>query len=181
MNAQRTVDDLYLEWLYSQVGTIKNRNPSTSYWSLFVLMHSVPFVDFVKNDGNRVADGKDLRDEFVYDTGVDVDILWRDLECSFLEMMIALARRVSFDSYGEPADWFWTLIKNLEFYHYTDKVFNEHVEAEVTEKLQQVVQRTYGRDGVGGLFPLRNAKRDQRRVEIWYQMSAYLMENSNFN
>jgi hypothetical protein len=34
-------------------------------------------------------------------------------------------------------------------------------------------------DGSGGLFPLKNPQQNQRTTEIWYQMNAWLMENSN--
>ena len=39
------------------------------------------------------------------------------------------------------------------------------------------VERRYKRSGEGGLFPLKNAAKDQRKVEIWYQLSSYLLEN----
>jgi hypothetical protein len=32
-------------------------------------------------------------------------------------------------------------------------------------------------NGTGGLFPLKMPKVNQRRVEIWYQMSAFIEEN----
>ena len=32
-------------------------------------------------------------------------------------------------------------------------------------------------NGTGGLFPLKRPRVNQRRVEVWYQMSEYLMEN----
>ena len=35
-------------------------------------------------------------------------------------------------------------------------------------------------DGFGGLFPLKHAKKDQRKVEIWYQLQNWLMENYEF-
>jgi hypothetical protein len=40
---------------------------------------------------------------------------------------------------------------------------------------QRVINRTYGPDGSGGLFPLHKPHiLDQRRVELWYQMQYYL-------
>jgi hypothetical protein len=38
-------------------------------------------------------------------------------------------------------------------------------------------RRLYTTSGYGGLFPLEEPKEDQRKVEIWYQMMAYLGEN----
>jgi hypothetical protein len=41
-----------------------------------------------------------------------------------------------------------------------------------------VIWRTYDRRGHGGLFPLQRSNRDQRRVEIWYQLSEYLLQDT---
>jgi hypothetical protein len=50
----------------------------------------------------------------------------------------------------------------------------------VNQILTNLVERTYQKNGKGGLFPLKQPAKDQRRVEIWYQMAAYLNENYNF-
>lgn len=42
---------------------------------------------------------------------------------------------------------------------------------------KQLNSRYYKSDGFGGLFPLSNPMGDQRYVEVWYQMMAYLAEN----
>ena len=42
--------------------------------------------------------------------------------------------------------------------------------------IDDFVKREYDFNGVGGIFPLKHAEQDQRDVEIWYQMSAYLYE-----
>ena len=47
------------------------------------------------------------------------------------------------------------------------------------DAVNRVNGRMFSRDGSGGLFPLRRFDRDQRSVEIWYQMQAWLMENSD--
>lgn len=176
-----TVDDAYLEWLYSEIGVIRNRNPARSYWSLAKQLLSTPYIWFVPNDDNRALDGLELRNEFVKETDLDVDDAWVSLECSVLEMLIALARRASFNSYGTPGDWFWKLLENLELKSYSDKAYNDAVQEWVSEVLERMMMRTYGEDGVGGIFPLRNAQQDQRTVELWYQMSAYLLEGDYLN
>ena len=40
-----------------------------------------------------------------------------------------------------------------------------------------MLAREYSDNGHGGLFPLKNPKKDQRKVEIWYQMTEYINEN----
>jgi hypothetical protein len=44
----------------------------------------------------------------------------------------------------------------------------------VDEILERVIGRTYRPDGRGGFFPLRYAEKDQREVELWYQLNAYV-------
>jgi hypothetical protein len=33
------------------------------------------------------------------------------------------------------------------------------------------------KSGLGGMFPLEDPREDQRAIEIWYQMMAYINEN----
>lgn len=172
------LDELYLAWLYDQVGSVRLRRSSISYWKLFRLLYSKEFVWFVPNDDNRASDGVDLRLEFVETHHItDADPRWLDLGCSMLEMIIGLARRLSFEAEGDVRNWFWRLLENLGLESYTDKVdLREYELNEIDNVLNRVIDRTYKRDGSGGLFPLRKPKRDQRRVELWYQLSAYILE-----
>lgn len=172
-----TINDRYFEWLYSRIGSVRNRNPMRSYWELARQFYTTEFVWFVPNDDNRAQDGIDLRYEFIEEWGRDdVDQLWLDLECSFLEMFIALSRRLSFESSGTAYEWFWKLMQNLEISTYTDDIYEISIAEEVDEVLQRINYRTYDPSGRGGLFPIRNPSEDQRQVEIWYQMSTYLIE-----
>jgi hypothetical protein len=131
----------------------------------------------VHNDDNRGEDGKQLRVEFLEVFGIDEgDDIWVDADASMLEVLVALSRRVSFESYSTPANWFWKLIANLDLSHYTDANYDQNVEAEVDEALELVITRRYAPDGRGGLFPHRMRCSNQRYVELWYQMSTYLEE-----
>lgn len=70
--------------------------------------------------------------------------------------------------------WFWKILENAGLEKYTDEQFDEW---KVYQILDDIVDRRYNRNGFGGLFPLRKPKKDQRKVELWYQMCAYLVEN----
>jgi hypothetical protein len=94
-------------------------------------------------------------------------------------MFIALACRVAYDSYGDSGDWFWRLMDNLGVRKFTDDVYDQTVDLTVERILIRFVRRQYKRNGEGGIFPLRNPQADQRRQELWYQMSAYLLEDEN--
>lgn len=173
MNA--ILEDAYFTWLYKQIGIVRAKNPSRTHWSLAKQLHTKEFVWFVPNDDNRVEDGRDLRYEFLIEEQVpDPGPEWMGLGCSMLEMLIGLSRRLSFDADGEPREWFWQMMENLDIEHYTDDRYTKRVYAEVDEILDQVIWRTYAPDGHGGLFPLINANEDQRKVELWYQCSNYL-------
>jgi len=67
------------------------------------------------------------------------------------------------------------LINNLGLQDCHDAGFIAEYVEDVTHA---VIWRTYNENGNGGLFPLRDSDQDQRQVEIWYQLSAYLLENS---
>ena len=171
----KPLDELYLSWLYDCVADSTIANPSRTYWNLLQHLFTKEYVWLIPNDDNRVEDGRDLRNEFIEDLGLDdVDPDWMHLGCSILEMMIALSRRLSFLAEGEPRDWFWHLIKNLDLNIHDQLTFPRN---RVEEVLDRQIWRTYRRNGAGGLFPLKYARRDQRDVEIWTQLNAYLQEN----
>lgn len=171
------VDELYFRWLYKQVGAVTEKNPARSYWNLMRQLYVTEFVWFVPNDHNRAEDGRDLRKRFVHYSGVTPDHEWMDLGCSLLEMLLGLAHRLSFETGHKPRGWFWRMVENLELAELSDAHWGELTSEAVDEVLNQVNWRTYEPDGRGGLFPLERPQEDQREVEIWYQLSAYLLEN----
>lgn len=183
------IEQEYFEWLYGQVGYSDQRNPSRSYRLLVEQFHNTEFVQFVPNDDNRLADGLDLRNSFVDHIGGvsddDLRRLW-DSPCSFLEMLIALAIRIAYqvelvDEFdGGVGEWFWTMVRNLDLDGYNDEAYmSSHPGSYIETVLTTVIHRRYESNGNGGLFPLRNPLDDQRDVELWYQMSIWLMENTN--
>lgn len=167
------LDEVYLKWLYDQVNA--RRRPPT-YWTLLRQMLKKEFIWYVPNDDNRAEDGRLLRYEFIEDLGLeDIDPDWMALGCSVLEMLVGLSRRLSFFTEREPRDWFWELVDNLGL-RFDDR--NPMSHDQVEEVLNRFIWRTYSKNGSGGLFPLRHPERDQREVELWYQLSQYLRENA---
>lgn len=169
------LDELYLTWLYSQIGVVTRRHSTRTYWALARQLYNKPFIGFVPNDDNREADGKDLRFEFIDREDIqEIDIDWMELDCSMLEMLIVLARIMAFEAEGEPRDWFWHMLKNIRLDSYNDMSGVPY--RKIDDILDRVIQRTYHPSGYGGLFPLKHAAEDQRKVELFYQLSAYLLE-----
>lgn len=173
--AAGTLDDQYLEWLYDQVLVRAQVKNGATYWKLLRQMYQTEFRWFIPNDGNRAEDGKDLRTEWADSADRDANQAWFDMNCSFLEMLIALARRMTFEADFDPHYWFWTLLQNLGFESYHDG--SGYSRNFVVKRMRVVMDRRYDAMGNGGLFPLRHPIEDQREVELWYQMSAYLLQD----
>lgn len=171
------LDEKYFKWLYCQVGDPGLKNPSRTYWRMMKALFTREFVWLIPNDDNRLEDGKDLRYEFVDDVALkDVALEWIKVGCSMLELLIALSRRLAFEAEGERRDWFWQLIENLGLREYNDR--KRFTEEEVYHILDKVIWRQYEPNGSGGLFPLKHTTRDQRQVELWYQLSEYVIEEA---
>lgn len=170
-----TLDDRYLSWLYEQVAIVKPRKSSKTYWDLFKQLYTTEFTWFVPNDDNRAFDGKELRQEWADEVGIKLDFHWESLGCSFLELLIGLSRRMSFATEETPEYWFWHLLDNLDFSSYNDR--SGYSPEIVDKRTNEVMMRTYDYNGRGGLFPLNKATKDQRRVELWYQLSEYLLQS----
>lgn len=157
----------YYEWLVSEIAFPQHK----SFNDLFDRLHNTEFTWFVPNDDNRVQDALDLRTEFL-------DGRRRKLElegATLLEVVVSLSRRVEFTAGGDSHKWAWKLIKNLRLHKATDPLVGEKAER-VENILYNLVWRTYKNNGQGGFFPLKDPKEDQTKVEIWYQMNAYVIE-----
>lgn len=175
------LDVAYFEWLYSQVGSVDSKNLTKTYWALLRLLHKKEFTwdpKTMERDGNRAQDGKDLRQEFMRETGIRVPARekdWLNYGCSFLELMVALAWHLEFeDADKNQSEWFWVLIDNLGLTECTDA--NPPNPDTINLILDTVIDRQYAPSGAGGFFPLENAEEDQREVELWIQLNKYLLE-----
>lgn len=165
-------DQEYFAWLCDRVGVPPDAG---EYSGLLSIMHGTEFVWVIGNDDNRISDGRDLRHEYLLEKGYkggDVN----EVAVSFLEVLIGLSERVAFLVDQEPIDWAWNLIKNLKLGGFHDPLTGKEVR-KIMHTLEGVIWRRYGPDGSGGFFPLSHPKDDQRVVEIWYQMTAYIEEN----
>ena len=173
----------YFEWL---VGIVHGGD----HFRLMKDLYSLAFVPRIPFDENRAAYGVELRKAFASCEGGRISAGELEKPCSILELLVSLADRFEFelDDPYDPAQtgdagcarYFGLMLKNLGLYEmddlyggYDDLGGREAVEAAV----RRLNDRTYACDGTGGLFPLKCPAQDQRSVEIWYQMNAYLIEN----
>jgi hypothetical protein len=169
----------YFQWLCEKIHV---DTPVRSYWILAKILHAKEYYGTVPNDDNRANDGKKLREQYSEEND-QCPFEPIDGPCTMLEMLIALAERFE-DTMSDPNEhnrttkWFWEMLRNLGLDTYEDINYGDLWTTEdVDEILNTVLERTYRRSGKGGLFPLKDAKKDQRKVEIWYQMCAYMLEN----
>jgi hypothetical protein len=174
----KPLEELYFTWLYRQVANPDIADPSLTYWKLLKELFTKEFVWLIPNDDNRIEDGKDLRIQFAHEEGLDavedIEVEWAELGCSVLELMIGISNRLTFEAGATTHYWFWKLMENLGINRYSDdwRLPRRHVE----KILDRVIFRNYRADGQGGFFPLKHPDQDQRKVELWYQMAAYILE-----
>jgi hypothetical protein len=173
----QTIDQIYFTWLTDRIDFNFGRSNGKAYVDLMCILHSTEFVWVVPNDDNRVEDAAALRQQFLDETGITApprDFL-QDRPFSVLEVLLGLSSRCAFNGGGTPPNWAWRLIENLDLHNMSDPVTTRKHE-KITDILETLIYRTYEPDGSGGFFPLTHPRDDQRKVEIWYQMNAYLDE-----
>lgn len=165
------IEETYFNWLTAKVMPLTSNN----YHGLLLVLHRTEFIWTEPGDDNRAADGLELRLDFLIELDVrDRDPLWFETPASVLEVLIAFCRHANFQTDIPVADWFWRLIENLKLSDY--RHISEEQIPEIQEVLQTFMWRTYGPNGEGGLFPMQDPPRDQRKVEIWYQFCDYVQE-----
>lgn len=175
------LEERYFSWLYSKVRPPKKK--TAQYLELCAFMHRIEFDFSVPMDDNRAADGQQLRKEFM-ELHEDLNNFnqreWLGMEASVFEVLVALAERAEF-MIDVPVDkWFEIFMVNLELHMFSDDVYSaEHI-AEIQFIVTRFNSRTYEDNGRGGIFPLLEPGCDQRKVELWYQMAAYMTENNMY-
>ena len=171
----------YFNWLADKVdnGEMTGRK---RYDRLLSFLFNRPFDPAIRRDVNRAEDGCELRYRFGNENGyykVEIKHELDDVECSMLEMMVALSIRMEEtimhddDKGNRTAFWFWEMVDSLGLFGLDDRNWNEDAAISSVRRFQT---RKYSPNGRGGLFIIRNPKYDMRRMEIWYQMNEYLNE-----
>lgn len=164
------VDQPYYEWLISQIEF--PRTLRKSFDDVLLRLHETEFIWMISGDDNRAQDARDLRVEFKHQYSGRMK--FKEF-VSVLEVMVAISRILEFVAGGKAPQWAWRLIDNLGLDHYPDPL-NGTKTAKLDEILESLVWRTYEKNGRGGFFPLVFPREDQTKVEIWYQLNAYVRE-----
>ena len=174
----------YFEWLLRHISSSRNRNPDRTYRILGSILFAKEFTWGIPMDENRAFDGLALRDAYCDYRGSWEGSRFLFEPCSFLEMMIGLAYRAAFEGDGLGIEdsihgWFWRMASNCGLAKYKDGEFDDQSEQQILEIVYRINHRLYMPDGTDGFFPLKHPDQDQRKTELWYQMSAYILENSD--
>lgn len=157
----------YFQWLKGLV----DDGRASNHPMLFEIAWNTDYSYSVPRDANRYMDGLDLRREFERETSVALPDLG---PCKMLEFLVALSKRVDYILYDENVGtqypyWFWLMMENLGIAESN----NEH---DIYAAFIVMMTRNYDYSGEGGLFPLIEPRNDQRKIEIWYQMHAWINE-----
>lgn len=159
----------YVDYLMTLVEYEEVKRNGHDYSNLLAALDSIDFNPDFSRDINRYEDGMALRRE----EGVYMCLL--DTPCSMFEVLIAFARRIDIHIWEKSlATWFWEMLDNCGLTEFD----NDHWDwDEVNHIVSNINNRKYGKDGSGGFFPLKHPREDQTKVELWYQMQAYVIEN----
>ena len=172
----------YYDWLYKIVcGEWEPRN--LSFHRLLMFLYNHDYTPACEMDISRVTDGLNLRYRFATEKNipyVKIDSEFQGQACSMLEMMVALAIRIEehimedSSAGNRVGQWFWNMVVSLGLAAMDDQRFNEERANFIIDRF---MARGYQPNGAGGLFTLSYPTEDMRRIDIWYQLMAYLNEN----
>lgn len=184
MDYKKIVDEYYSYLL----DTIDAEGEGKDYTIALEQLFNIDFYWVIPNDENRAWDGFDLRLQFAYERNRPLDFWVGTLSanCSMLEMMIALAKRMEVEIMYDPdfGDrtplWFWTMFRNLGLENETNSAFCDtfltHCDT-LRKKSDTFCSRKYDKNGRGSLFFVQNSAKNMPKIEIWYQMQYFLEEN----
>lgn len=178
--ALENINQDYFEWLYDMVNDL-DRDYSDLLNHIFDRDYNNDTAILIPNDDNRISDALELRLDFRNEQLSREDPylarMFMDQTCSLLEIFISLSIRMEeVMGLDRFPDWFWEILDNLGLGDYDNDHFTSRNIKKIDKILNDWLDRNYNEDGSGGLFPLYKPTSDQRKTEIWYQMSAYLLE-----
>lgn len=171
---------LYFDWMYQLVNDTRFHPGKIPFYELLYRLYEEEFTFLLPMDGNRAADGVNLRYRFGREKGIPDSWIMDyidDRPCSILEMMIALSIKCeeqitcSLDDGDEPGKWFWVMIESLGLDSMNDVHFRA---AKVDSVIDIFLNREYQSNGRGGLFRTHRTDVDMRDLEIWYQLCWYI-------
>lgn len=182
---QRPLDiqEAYFIWLYKQVFDLQE-DPAENYLNVCGFMHQVAFRILVPHDANRAGEAAGLRNGFKDFAGSIGPLEQADLmrpDASVFEVLVALTDRANFIVPLSMKTWFRVFLENLGLDKWNDKYSGRRSTFPIERIINTFNNREYSYyGGNGGIFPLTSSREDQRGVELWYQMGAYMTERGMY-
>jgi len=167
---------IYLDWLSALV---ESARPGQTFLCLFRALDRTKFQadGKVPLDSNRVSYALGLRTEFFNTYQIEYPDDFGEARVSMLELLIQLAYDMGRTTSREDniPSYFFELLENLGICIPDEEYIDiDRIDSDVYRVLQMVIRRKYSHKGL--LFPLKYPQKDQRHVELWFQMNAYLIE-----
>lgn len=180
----------YFEWLVSKVTSPAVPDDAQARIVLQVLrdirIQALPMAD----DAPRLEDGKQLRSNFMDDTGMAVHSYKDALEpesgfCTVLELLVALSMRMD-DIMRDPLDpcssipsWFWGMVSTMvgqPFYPCSYWTFSvdASMPVVVAESTMKFLGRQYDPTGHNGNVFIDMSGVDLRAIDIWAQACHFM-------
>lgn len=159
--------DSYFNWLYKI-----SFGESREWYDVMLDLDEVAFHwdSTIKYDENRALDGLQLRRDFLFAEGMTRET--RDIDArpvSFFEVYVGLGKKLAHLLDRDLQASMAYLMSIGPFQPYFDL-------GQVLEAAHRVMDRDYSYNGEGGLFPLQNPPRDQRLVELLYQLNLHVLD-----
>lgn len=157
----------YYVWLLDSIGVM-----GEEYVNYKLLAHHLFTSEYeygLEMDRNRAMAGLNLRSLFAQESGVYLEDVYEG-PCTVLEMLIALANDIAFDTSTPVKEWFWEMADNLGLLYFDDQHFDKE---EVSYILNIWMERQYDSCGHGSIFPIDSFDGDMRSMEVWSQKNAY--------
>lgn len=172
--ARRLADSHYFEWLAQHVNP--DEDPT--------ILHELFDRDFywsIPMDENRNDDGVYLRTLYTEQTNRTIDIDLTDNISTVLEFLIALADRTdgATSHVQNVGFWFHMFLHNMglghpDYYMTHGVVDDEYIDICV----ERLLSHQYSYNGTnGGLFVMDSPPKDLRRIEFWWQLQYWVLEN----
>ena len=166
------------------------------------ILYELDFESDIPQDKIQMDKAKEMRKIYATEVGgrhdfaddneriKHIDRLWKSVHnpCSMLEMMVYLARALNSilneDVEDRTQEFFKILLDNCGMGTLDNEDYDIHPEKTRKfwlNRVEMIQKKTYSESGKGGFFPLKWPRDDQRKVSIWYQLNAWLEENSDEN
>ncbi len=168
----------YFNYLVERV--CDKQHDKVDYIPLLDLLHSMKFVVVLDMDENRVGDGAYIRKKWLQEEDLyDYLFEFEDEKVSVLEVLVGIAERFEYQvgdmMVGDRTnERFWELLRNLDIEKYTA---DNYKPLNIKEKVRIWMNRKYKKDGSGSIFPVKKHVKNMLDLQIWDQMTEYIMEN----